>query len=180
MVACTRCGFEQIGTQAYCEHCGMFLPALAIYNPTPSEGTPVIPKVVSEPQQIAIVGRLTPTMIVERSVREFLACIGLLIAAFGLYGSIYGLTGSGFALFLGLTLFFGGTVFITILLFVQKSLPHLQRWQRTVGWVVATAVGCVVFLMLPEVPETTRLIMDLGFGMMFFLYGLTLAVLAIW
>jgi len=158
----------------------MFLPALAIYNPTPSEGTPVIPKVVSEPQQIAIVGRLTPTMIVERSVREFLACIGLLIAAFGLYGSIYGLTGSGFALFLGLTLFFGGTVFITILLFVQKSLPHLQRWQRTVGWVVATAVGCVVFLMLPEVPETTRLIMDLGFGMMFFLYGLTLAVLAIW
>lgn len=180
MAACTRCGFQQIGTQAYCEHCGLFLPALAMYEPVSPDDVIPAPQVQAVRKQIATEDVLTARMIAVRCIRECLAFLGLLLAAIGLYGSVYNIVGVQVAFCLGILFLVGGTIFMTVLLFVQKLPPHLQRWQRVVGWAVATAVGFMLFLMVPEVPQTTKLLMDLGFGTLFFCYGLTLAFLAIW
>ncbi len=184
MAACTRCGFRQIGTQAYCERCGLFLPALAIYEPSApdSEIVSPSPQLPARPvrKQVVLESVLTARMVAVRVMRECCAFLGLLLAAFGLYGSIYDLVGPAIAFGLSILLLVGGTAYMTMRLFVYKSHPRLQGSQRMVGWAIATAIGFLLFLVVPEVPQTTKLLMDLGFGALFFFYGLTLAFLAIW
>ena len=182
MAACTRCGFQQIGTQAYCERCGLFLPALAMYEPTaPDSDVVPLPQLPTRPvrKQIVLERTLTARMVAVRFMRECFAFLGLLIATFGLYGSIYDIVGPQIAFCLGILLLVGGTIYMTMRLFVSKSLPRLHSSQRVIGWAIATAMGFVLFLLVPEVPQTTKILMDLGFGTLFFFYGLTLTFLAV-
>ncbi|GAC1390149.1 MAG: hypothetical protein NVS4B11_19680 [Ktedonobacteraceae bacterium] len=179
MAACTRCGFQQNGTQAYCERCGMFLPALAIYNPGQPEYT-VIPQVMPYQKPKIVEGRLTTAMIIDRCVGAVVSLFGFFMAAFGLFGGLYILTGSGFALLLGLVLFIAGIIFVSIFLFVQKPLPHFLWWQRIVGGLGATMIGFIMILVVSMMLQTHKAALNACFGAAFFLYGLILVAIALW
>ena len=184
MAACTRCGFQQNGTQTYCERCGMFLPSLALYNPAQPEYmvTPqvLVPQVISRPRQRFFEGNLTTTMILNRCIREGIAIIGLLIAAFGVFGAFDNPLGGGWALLLGLVVLVGGIVFVSILFFVQKLLPHLRWSQILISAILATVAWVIMMLVVSAIVQTNVIGRDLGFGTTLFLYGLVLTALVIW
>ncbi len=179
MVACTRCGFQQNGMQAYCEHCGMFLPTLAVYNPMQPQYI-VAPQIAPRPKQRFLEGNLTTTMMLNRCMREVIAIFGLLIAAFGLFGALSNLVGLVWALLLGLALLVGGIVFVSILFFVRKLLPHLRWWQILVGGVCATVLGFIMVIIASATTHAHTIAQDLGLGTSIFVYGLVIATLAVW
>ncbi len=181
MAACTRCGFQLNGTQTHCEHCGMFLPALAVYNPAQPEYD-VPPQAISyqEPKFVAAPPPPPTTSSLIRGVQTFFAFIGLCIAAFGAFSSLSEHIDVGIAFLLGLAILVGGLIYACLLLFVKKMPPHLRQWQRLVGWVVASFV-CVVMLFATAILfQASKPAMGVSFGTTFFLYGLVLATLAVW
>ncbi len=179
MAACTRCGFEQDGTQVHCEHCGMFLPALAIYNPGQSEYA-ISPQIIARPNQRFFEGNLTPQMVLNRCIREGIAIVGLFIAGFGLFGSFQSLVGAGWALFLGLIVLAGGIITISLLFFVRKRLPHLRWPQIVVGGIGATIACFIIIITLSGIVQNSTLGRDFGYGTIIFLYGLSIVALEIW
>ncbi|GAC1652155.1 MAG: hypothetical protein NVS4B12_23420 [Ktedonobacteraceae bacterium] len=179
MAACTRCGFQQSGTQAYCEHCGMFLPALAIYNPAQPEYA-VTSQIVPRPKPSILERGLTATMILDKCVREGIAIFGLLIASFGVFGALDDLPGSTSALLLGLALLVGGILFVNIRFFVQKLLPRLLWWQILVGGLSATMIGFITIMVVSATTQEHTVMRNLGFGITLFLYGLAITALAVW
>ncbi len=182
MAACTRCGFQQNGTQIYCERCGMFMPALAIYNPGQTEYS-VPPQVVTPPlikQRFLGEGDLTPQMVLNRCIREGIAIIGLFVAAFGLFGFFQNIVGAGWALLLGFILLIGGVIAISLLFFIRKLLPRLRWPHIVVGGIGATIVCFVIIITLSGIVQNSTLGKDFGYGITLFLYGLVIVVLAIW
>ncbi len=179
MAACTRCGFEQNGTQVYCEHCGMFLPTLAVYNPAQPEYT-VTPRVIPYQKQKIVEATPTSSKIIDRCIGAIIAFIGLCIASFGLFGSLDTIIGANIALLLGLFLLLGGILYVTILLFVQRPLPHLLLWQRIVS-VLSVTVSCfIVMLIVSGTLQAHKIAMNISFGATLFLYGLIIVVIALW
>ena len=180
MVACTRCGFEQVGTQIYCERCGMFLPTLAIYNPGQPEYK-VPPQIMAHPhQKFLLKGDLTVQMMLNRCIREGIAIVGLFIAGFGLFGFFQNVIGAGWALFLGLIVLIGGIITISLLFFVRKRLPRL-RWPKiVVGGMGATIACFVIIITLSGIVQNSTLGRDFGYGTTIFLYGLGFVALMIW
>lgn len=186
MAACTRCGFQQNGTQAYCERCGMFLPTLAIYNPAQPEY--VVPSQVASPQivplprskQRFLEGDLTTAQVLNRCMREVIAIFGLLIASFGVFGTFNNVLGAGWALLLGLAVLIGGIIYVSILFFVQKLLPILRWSQILISGILATVVGFIMILVVTSVVQAHVLGRDLGLGTTLFLYGLVLAAIVVW
>lgn len=179
MAACTRCGFQQNGTQAYCERCGMFLPALAVYNPAQPEYA-VTPQMVPRPKPRILEGGLTATMILNRCLRGVVVLFGLLIAAFGMFGALDNLLGSAWAFLLGLAVLVGGVIYVSILFFVQKLLPRLLWWQILVGGLSATVLGFLLIVVADATTQAHTVAQDLGLGTPIFLYGLVIVALAVW
>ena len=178
MAACTRCGFEQNGTTIYCERCGLFLPTLAIYNPGQPENK-VPPQIVaSHPnQKFLFESGLTTQMVLNRSIREGIAVVGLFIAGFGMFGLFNHLLGAAWALLLGLLIVVGGIIAISILFFVQKHLPHLRWSQIVVGVIGATIICFIVIVALSGIVQNSTLGKDFGYGATIFLYGLSIVAL---
>jgi hypothetical protein len=179
MAACIRCGFQQNGTQTYCEHCGMFLPTLAIYNPPQPEYT-VTSRVLPYQKQKIVAVRRTSSKIIDRCVGAIIAFFGLCIASFGLFGGLDSIIGANIALLLGLFLLIGGIIFVTIRLIVQKPLPRILLWQRIVGVLSVTVSGFIVMLLVSGTLQTHKGAMNISFGATLFLYGLIIAVIALW
>lgn len=179
MTPCTRCGFQQNGTQTHCARCGMFLPTLAIYNPLQSE-YPVVAQAVPFQQENIVAGPLPATMLAYKLLQTFFAFVGLSISAFGIFASTSNLIDIGLAFLLGVTVLVGGLIFVGIFLFIKMQPPCLQRWQRVVGWLIASAVCVVVMFAVALLFQAFKPAMTFGLGTTIFLYGLTLAALAIW
>ncbi len=179
MVACTRCGFQQNGMQAYCERCGMFLPTLAVYNPVQPEYI-IASQITPRPKQRFLEGNLTTAMMLNRCMREVIAIFGLLIAAFGLFGALNNLLGITWAFLLGLALLVGGIFFVSILFFVRKLLPHLRCWQILVGGVSATVLGFIMVIIASATTHAHTIAQNLALGTSIFVYGLVIATLAVW
>ena len=174
MAACTRCGFEQDGTQLYCERCGMFLPALAIYNPGQSEYA-ISPQIIVRPnQRFLSEADLTPQMVLNRCIREGIAIVGLFI------GFFQNIIGAGWALFLGLLVLVGGIITISLLFFVRKRLPRL-RWPRIVVGGIGASIACfIIIITLSGIVQNSTLSRDFGYGTTIFLYGLGMVALVVW
>lgn len=181
MAACTRCGFEQNGTQTYCEQCGMFLPTLAIYNPGQPEYKVSPQLVVQRPdQRFLLEGDLTAQMVLNRCIREGIAIFGLLIASFGTFGFFNDLVGSGWALLLGFLVLLGGTIAVSVLFFVEKLLPRL-RWLHIIVGVVGVTIACfIMVIIVSATAHNNTLGKDFGYGTTIFFYGLSIVALVIW
>ncbi len=180
MTACTRCGFEQDGTQVHCKRCGMFLPALAIYNPGQPEYA-IPPQIIVRPnQRFLSEADLTPQMVLNRCIREGIAIVGLFIAGFGLFGSFQNLVGAGWALLLGLVILVGGIITISLLFFVRKRLPRLRWPQIVVGGIGATIACFIIIITLSGIVQNSTLGRDFGYGTTIFLYGLGIVALVVW
>ncbi len=181
MAACTRCGFEQNGTQIYCERCGMFLPTLAIYNPGQMEYK-VPPQItISRPKQrFLLKGDLSPQMILNRCIREGIAIVGLFIMGFGLFGFFQNVIGAGWALLVGLIVLVGGIAAVSHLFFVKKLLPRL-RWPHIVVGEISATIACfIIIITLSGIIQASTLGRDFGYGTPIFLYGLGIVALVIW
>ena len=181
MTACTRCGFQQDGTQVYCEHCGMFMPALAIYNPGQTEyrvpPQTVVPRLK---QRFLVGGDFTSQMVLNRSIREGIAIIGLFIAAFGLFGFFQNIVGAGWALLLGFIVVVGGIIAISLLFFIRKLLPRLRWPHIVVGGIGATIACFIIIVTLSGIVQNSTLGKDFGYGTTIFIYGLSLIALVVW
>lgn len=180
MAACTRCGFQQDSTRAYCERCGLFLPTLAIYNP----GQPaykVAPQVVSRSKQRFLAeNALSARLFFDRCLRESIAIVGLFIASFGMFGFFHDIIGSSWALLLGFLVLLGGSIAVSLLFFVQKHLPRL-RWPHIILIGITATFAClVIILILSGIIHSRRLGIDVGYGTTIFVYGLGIAALATW
>ncbi len=181
MAACTRCGFEQNGTQTYCEHCGMFLPTLAIYNPGQPEYKVSSQIVVQRSdQRFLSEDNLTTQMVLNRCIREAIAIVGLLIASFGAFGFFNNLIGGGWALLLGFLVLLGGTIAVSVLFFVEKLLPRLRWSQIAGGGIGATIICFLIIVILSGIVQNSTLGKDLGYGATIFLYGLSIVALVVW
>ncbi|GAC1565147.1 MAG: hypothetical protein NVS2B2_34740 [Ktedonobacteraceae bacterium] len=179
MAACTRCGFEQSGTQVYCKRCGMFLPALAVYSPVQPEYR-VVPQIVPRPnQRFLSKGNLTAQMVLNRCIREAIAIVGLFIAGFGIFGFFHDLLGSGWALLFGVLLLLGGIIGVSFLFFVQKLLPRLRWPQIVLGGIGATGTCFIIIIVVSAIIHNNTLGKDVGYGATIFFYGLVLATLVI-
>ena len=180
MAACTRCGFQQDGTQIYCKHCGMFMPTLAVYNPGQTEYRVPSQVVVPRLKQRFFAGDdLTPPMVLNRCIREGIAIIGLFIAAFGLFGFFQNILGAGWTLLLGFILLVGGIIVVSHLFFVRKLLPHLRWPHIVVGGIGATIACFVIIITLSGIVQNSTLGKDFGYGATIFLYGLSLIALVV-
>ncbi len=181
MAACTRCGFEQNGTQIHCERCGMFLPTLAIYNPGQPEYKVSSQIVVQRSdQRFMAEGDLTTHMVLNWCIREGIAIVGLLIASFGTFGFFNDLIGSGWALLLGFLVLLGGTIAVSVLFFVEKLLPRLRWSQIVVRGIGATIICFLIIVTLSGIVQNSTLGKDFGYGATIFLYGLGIVGLVVW
>ena len=179
MAACTRCGFQQNGTQAYCERCGMFLPTLAVYNPGQPEYR-AAPQIVLRPKKRFLAeGNLTVQMVLNRCIREGIAIVGLFISAFGLFGFFQDVIGAGWALLLGFLVLIGGVVAVSSLFFVQQHLPRLRWPWIVVGGIGATVTCFIIMLLVSAIVHNNILGKDFGYGTTIFLYGLGLVALVL-
>ncbi len=180
MAACTRCGFQQDSTRAYCGRCGMFLPTLAIYNPGQSEYK-VAPQEVARPKPSFLSENTLSTRIFfDRCIRESIAIAGLCIAGFGIFGFFHDIVGSNWALLFGFLALLGGIIAVSLLFFVQKHLPRL-RWPHIIlGGVTATFACLVIILILSAIVHDRRLGIDIGYGTIIFVYGLGIVALVMW
>lgn len=180
MAACTRCGFQQNGTQIHCERCGMFLPALAVYNPGQTEYR-VTHQIVSHPnQRFLSESSLTTRMILSRCIRVGIAIIGLFIAGFGTFGFFHDIIGGYWALLLGIILLIGGTIAVSFLFFRQKLLPRLRWYQIVLGVIGATAVCFILMIVVSGLAQNNTLGKDFGYGTTIFFYGLGIVALVLW
>lgn len=162
----------------------MFLPALAVYNPTQPEYmvTPQIAplQIVPLRKQRVLEGNLTIAMILNKCIREGIAIIGLFIAAFGLFGTFEHILNPGIALLLGLILLLGGITFVSIYLFAQKKFPRLRWSQILISGTLTTVAWVIMMLIVSAIVQSNVIGRDLGYGTIIFLYGLVLAALVVW
>ena len=183
MAACTRCGFQQNGTQTYCERCGMFLPALAVYNPNQPEYTiapQVTPSQFVPQQQQRFLESNQPTLsILSKCIREGIAIIGLLIAAFGLLGTFEHILNPGIILVLQMMFLLGSTTSVSVYLFVKKISARLHWLQILVSAILATVALVITLVVISAIVQTNVIGRDLGYGTTLFLYGLVLVALVV-
>jgi len=180
MTACTRCGFQQNGVQAYCERCGMFLPALSVYNPAQPEYK-VPPQIASRSnQRFLSEGDLTTQMVLNRCIREGIAILGLFIAGFGIFGFFQDSIGGNLALLLGFLVLIGGIIVVSLLFFVQKLLPRLRWLQILLGGIGATMACFIMLIVVEGIVHNNTLGRDFGYGTTIFFYGLGIVALVLW
>ena len=181
MAACTRCGIEQNGTQAYCERCGMFLPTFAIYTPGQSEYS-ITPEIASRQKQEFLYQSkvVTTVTLLSRSMREGIAILGLFIAGFGLFGFFHDLLNGYWGLLFGFLLIIVGIIFVSFIIFGQNFFPHLRWLPILLGLIGATAVSFVMMILVAGLSQQNTLGMDFGYGSTLFFYGLGVVALVIW
>ena len=180
MAACTRCGFQQDSTRAYCGRCGMFLPTLAIYNPVQAEYKVAPQEIPASKQRVLSKNALSGRMFFDRCIRESVAIVGLFIAGFGIFGFFHDILGSNWALLLGFLVLLGGSITVSLLFFAQKHLPRLRWPQIVLGAIVATLACFVTILILSAIVHGRRLGIDVGYGTTIFVYGLGIVALVMW
>ena len=180
MAACTRCGFEQNGTQTYCKHCGMFLPTFAVYNPGQPE-YPVAPEIASrQNQQFFAYAPSKTTPLLSRVIREVIALVGLMVAGFGLFGFFLDLLNGYWGLLFWFLLLLIGAIFVSVSIFGPNFAPRLRWLPIFLGALGATAMCVVLIIIVSAIVNQNVLGRDFGYGSTIFFYGLGIVALVLW
>ncbi|MBA2393083.1 MAG: hypothetical protein H0V70_10100 [Ktedonobacteraceae bacterium] len=199
MIQCPQCNFENIRNRFYCEECGTLLPSSTSQQVKTStsrsqeNATPTAPLLTPRPVPLSIPGFLAseehssppPSLAHDTfytTARILLYLVGAIIAAFGLYAFLTAFTTFAIISFLAM---FPGSILLLILIFNLHRAPRLNWWQRLFGE-LATTGGALVLLLIGAVivglqpPESIDRVANIVYGSIIMIYGIAVAVVALW
>jgi hypothetical protein len=200
MKQCPQCSFENIRNRFYCEQCGTILPSSTsqqVKTPpsrsqeyassSPSQRTlpsssPILPPpLISHEEPIAPAPYRTQELLYT-TARAVLYLLGTIIAAFGLYTFLAVFTRSAI---IGFISFFPGSIILLTLAFILHRVPALHWWQRLLI-ILATTGGALVLLLFGAIivgmqpTESMDKVANIVYGSIILLYGVVIAVVALW
>jgi hypothetical protein len=199
MTQCPQCNFENIRNRFYCEECGTLLPSSTSQQVKTSTSrsqeytTATSPLSTPRPIPISISGFLAPEEPIASppfhaqntlytTARIVLYLVGAMIATFGLYALLTAFTSLAIISFLVL---FPASIVLLILILNQHRTPLLNWWQRLFGE-LATTGGAFVLLLIGAVivglqpPENIDKVANIVYGSIIMLYGIFVAIVALW
>jgi hypothetical protein len=182
---CPRCAFENDPAVPYCQQCGTYLHP-STPSPHPQAGFPIPPPPpleYSTPPSISYgmhaelfthqpMVPSRPRMTVFRVIRSMLYFLATFIAAFGIFGLIYDLSGASeggadLGILFGLGLLVAGVI---IFVSLRQRVPQL-RVAHFLWGILGVTVAMFMALVLA---------VDRSFGFIILIYGVVLAATCLW